>query len=151
MKLAEALIERAEIQKKNGQLIKRIQDNVKVQEGDLPAEKYETLIDEYEKNMIRFLELVQRINETNSKTAFNEEMNISDAIARRDYLGSRIGAYRGIYEASTIKLDRYNRHEVKFVRCISVTEIQDKINTLSKEYRELDTKLQGLNWTIDLL
>lgn len=151
MKLAEALIERAEIQKKNGQLIKRIQNNVKVQEGDVPAEKHEMLIDEYEKNMIRFLELVQRINNTNNKTAFDEKMNISDAIARRDYISSRIGAYRGIYEATTIKFDRYNRHEVKFVRSIDVAELQDKINTLFKEYRELDTKLQGINWTIDLL
>lgn len=151
MKLAEALIERAEIQKKNEQLIKRIQDNVKVQEGDSPAENYEALVAEYEENMKRFLELVQRISNTNNKTAFDDKMNISDAIARRDYIGSRIGAYRGIYESATIKFDRYNRHEVKFVRCIDVAELQDKINTLSKEYRELDTKLQGINWTIDLL
>ena len=32
MKLAEALIERAELQRKNGELVKRISDNLLVQE-----------------------------------------------------------------------------------------------------------------------
>ena len=151
MKLAEALIERAEIQKKNGQLVNRIKSNTMVQEGDLPSEKPEELIAEYEQNMERFLELVRQINRTNSKTAFDEEMSISDAIAYRDYLGAKIGTYRDIYESATIKVDRYNRTEIKFVRCIDSGEIQKKIDALSKEYRELDTKLQGLNWTVDLI
>jgi len=151
MKLAEALIERAEIQKKNGQLSRRIKDNVKVQEGDTPAEKPEELIEEYERNMERFLELVRRINLTNSNTFFDGEMNVADAIARRDYLGSRIGVYREFYEAAAIRFNRYNRSEVKFVRSVNPKELQGKINALSKEYRELDTKLQGINWTIDLL
>ena len=151
MKLSEALIERAEIQKKNGQLMNRIKSNTKVQEGDSPSEKPEELIAEYEKNMDRFLELVKRINLTNSKTSFDEEMSIADAIAYRDYLGAKIGSYRDIYEAATIKVDRYNRNEIKFVRCIDSKELQGKIDRLSKEYRVLDTKLQGLNWTVDLL
>lgn len=151
MKLAEALIERAELQKKNGQLIKRIQYNVKVQEGDTPAENPEELIAEYEGNMTRILKLVQRINDTNCKTPFGKNMNITEAIAMRDYLAQRIKSYRDFYVAATIKQDRYNRGEIKFVRCVNSGEFQNKINILSKEYRELDTKLQGLNWTVDLL
>lgn len=53
MKLAEALIERAELQKKNAQLIGRILSNTKVQEGDSPAEEPEELIKLYEKNMLK--------------------------------------------------------------------------------------------------
>jgi len=151
MKLAEALIERAEIQKKNGQLINRIKANSKVQEGDAPAENPKELIAEYEDNMARFLELVQRINTTNSKTPFNDEMNISDAIALRDFLGAKIRAYRDFYETATIKIDRYSRNEIKIVSCNDPKELQTQINKLAKEYRELDTKLQGLNWTVDLL
>ena len=151
MKLAEALIERAEIQKKNGQLMNRIKSNTKVQDGDSPAEKPEELIAEYEKNMDRFLELVKQINMTNSKTTFDGEKSIADAIAYRDFLGAKIGSYRDIYESATIKVDRYNRTEIKFVRCIDSGKLQSKIDMLSKEYRELDTKLQGLNWTTDLI
>jgi uncharacterized protein YydD (DUF2326 family) len=151
MKLAEALIERAELKKKNGQLVSRIKTNTKVQEGDQPAEKPDELIAEYEKNMSRLLELVQKINETNCMTRFDGTMTVADAIARRDYLGSKIKAYREFYESSVIKIDRYSKNEIKFVRCIDAKGIQDKINSLSKEYRETDTKIQGLNWTTDIL
>ena len=151
MKLAEALIERAEISKKNGQLISRIKDNAKVQEGDSPSEKPEELIVEYEENMKRFLKLVQRINETNCKTLFDNELSIADAIALRDYLGAKIRAHRNFYESATIRMDRYSRNEIKVVSCIDAKDLQKKIDMFSKEYREIDTKLQSINWTIDLL
>ena len=151
MKLAEALIERAEIQKKNGQLISRIRDNTKVQEGESPSEKPEELIALYEENMTRFLELVQRINKTNCETPLDDKMSIADAIALRDYLGAKIRAYREFYESATIRVDRYSQKEIKIVRCIDAKELQNQVDRLSKEYREIDTKLQGINWTVDLL
>ena len=151
MKLAEALIERAEIQKKNRQLIDRIKDNANIQEGDLPPEKPEELIAVYEGNMVRFLELVQRINETNCKKPFDETRSIADAIALRDCLASKIRAYREFYESATIKLNRYSQKEIKTVRCIDAKEMQNQIDRFSKEYRQIDTKLQSINWTVDLL
>jgi hypothetical protein len=150
MKLAEALIERAEIQKENAQLLSRMTSNVIVQEGDAPIEQPQELIAEYEKNMERLLFLIKNINKTNDATPF-ENGTIADAIAKRDCLKSKINVYRSIYEAATIKHDRYNTNEIKFVRCIDAKELQYTINQLSKEYRELDTKLQCLNWNVDLL
>lgn len=151
MKLAEALIERAELQKKNAQLFSRITSNTMVQEGDSPAEKPEELIAEYEKNMEQLLFLVQKINETNHLTPFEGHGNVASAIAYRDNLKAKIGVYRSIYESATIKPERYSQKEVKFVRCIDARELQVKINQLSKEYRSLDTKLQGINWTVELV
>ena len=151
MKLAEALIERAELQKKNNQLISRIKDNAKVQDGDAPSEKPEDLIAEYENNMACFLELVQKINRTNCKASFDGDNSIADAIAQRDYIGAKIRAYREFYESATIKIDRYSRNEIKIVSCIDAKELQKQIDKLSKEYREIDMKLQGINWTVDLL
>jgi len=151
MRLAEALLERAEIRRKLGQLISRVKDNTKVQEGDSPSEKPEELITEYEENTMRLLELVRQINNTNCKTPFDPNMSIADAIALRDSLGAKIRAYREFYESATFKLDRYSQNEIKVVRCIDAKGLQNKINKLSKEYREVDTKLQGLNWTVDLI
>ena len=151
MKLAEALIERAEIQKENAKLLSRIKDNAMVQEGDSPAENPEDLIPEYDKNMERLLFLTQRINETNSKTPFDDKMNVAEAIALRDCLGAKNRAYREIYSNATIKPDRYSQKEVRFVRCVDIKDLQTQIDKFSKEYRELDTKIQGINWTIDLL
>jgi hypothetical protein len=151
MKLAEALIERAELQKENAKLLGRIKDNTMVQDGDSPAEEPEELIEQYERNMERFLLLVQKINETNSKTAFGNGMNIADAIALRDCLGAKHRAYQNMYSATTISVNRYSQNEIKFVRCLEPKVIQKRIDKLAKEYRELDTKLQGINWTVDLV
>ncbi|MEY8320773.1 DIP1984 family protein [Lachnospiraceae bacterium 46-61] len=150
MKLAEALIERAEIQKENAQLLNRMTGNVIVQEGDVPIEQPQQLIAEYEKNMERLLFLVQNINKTNDVTPF-ENGTIADAIAKRDCLKSKINVYRSIYEVATMKQQRYNANEIKFVRCIDAKALQHTINQLSKEYREIDTKLQCLNWNVDLI
>ena len=149
MKLAEALIERAEIQKRNGQLIKRINNCAKVLEGDQAPEEHEGLIAAYEMNMARFLELIQRINKTNNQTPFDGETSITDAIAKRDCIGLRIKAYREFYEAATAR-DRYSRNEIRTIRCIDPGEMQRNIDMLSKEYREIDTKLQALNWSVEL-
>ena len=151
MKLAEALIERAELHKENAKLLERIKDNAMVQEGDAPAEVPDELIAQYERNMERFLVLVRRINETNSKTTFSDGATIADAIAMRDCLGAKHRAYQNIYSATTINVDRYSQNEIKFVRCIDPKKIQKQIDSLAKEYRELDTKLQGINWTVDLV
>lgn len=156
MKLAEALIERAELKRKNFQLTDRINSNIKVQEGEVPAESPEELIAEYEHNMERMLELIKKINETNAKTFIKNKdgengETIKDAIAKRDCLSNKINAYRMFCDTATIRHDRFTKTEVKFIRCIDIKEIQNKINELSKEFRILDTKLQEINWTTDLI
>ena len=151
MKLAEALIERAELKKENAQLLVRIKGNAVVQEGDLPSENPKDLLNQYEKNMERFLYLVQKINETNSKTPFDSQMSISDAIALRDFYGAKHKIYQQLYEFASVNMTRYSHNEIRFVRCLEPSDIQKKIGEVAKEYRKLDTKLQGLNWTVEVI
>lgn len=70
MKLAEALILRADCQKRIAQLKSRLLVNAKVQEGDAPAETPQELISELERTSSELLDLIKRINRTNSATAF---------------------------------------------------------------------------------
>ena len=91
------------------------------------------------------------INETNSKTTFGDGISISDAIALRDCLGAKHQAYHNIYTSTKISTRRYGQSEIKFVRCIEPKEVQKQIDKLAKEYRELDTKLHGVNWTVDIV
>lgn len=151
MKLSEALIERAELKREIAQLRSRIGSNVLVQEGDAPAENPTELMQAYDAAMTRMRTLVQRINNTNSQTPFDATMTIAEAIALRDDLGARIQAYRGFYDAATIRQERYSAKEVKFVRCVDAKALQAKVDTLAKQYRLLDTALQGINWTVELL
>ena len=66
MKLAEALILRADCKKRLEQLKARVIRNAKVQEGDQPAEEPQGLLAEVERVARELAELVKRINRTNS-------------------------------------------------------------------------------------
>lgn len=151
MKLAEALIKRADLQKRIEQLRARLSRNVKVQEGDAPAEDPDKLLDELE-NLISELEiLIRRINKTNSKTQFDDARTITDILAERDSLLLKRTIYGDIVETASIKQDRYTRSEVKFKSTINVSEIQKEIDSLSKQHRELDADIQRTNWNVDLI
>ena len=66
MKLAEALIMRSDCQKRIAQLKSRLLANARVQENEAPAERPEDLIKELELVSEQLVDLVKRINRTNS-------------------------------------------------------------------------------------
>ena len=66
-------------------------------------------------------------------------------------LGKKISTLKEIAEEATVEVNRYSQTEIKIFSAMKVDQLQREINKYSKEYRELDTKLQGLNWTIDLM
>jgi hypothetical protein len=150
MKLAEALIARADVRKKTLQLRSRMTKNAKVQEGEQPAEAVEELLPVFERMTAEAESLVKRINRTNGATVIGDG-TLTDAIVERDCLRIKIDAYRELYDAAVIEQNRYSRSEVRFVRCIEPTVLQKTIDLMSKQYRDLDTKIQAANWTTELL
>ena len=149
MKLAEALILRANAQKRMEQLKQRILRNAKVQEGDTPGEDPVELLQEYESTASELTDLMQRINRTNSKTPF-QDSSLSDALAKRDVLRMRISLYQDLAQAASITGSRYSRSEVKFSSAVSVVRIQKEADILAKEHRELDARIQEANWQVEL-
>ena len=150
MKLAEALILRADCQKRFEQLKARILRSAKVQEGDQPAENPQELMDELERVLNELADLIKRINRTNSTTAYQDERTISDALAERDVLALRRGLYSDLAQTASVTQDRYTRTEVKYVRTIDVGEAQKQADQLARVYRELDARIQELNWQAEL-
>ena len=130
---------------------KRLLRSARVQEGDQPAEETTELLAETERTFARMLELVSAINRTNSKTDFDSEQSISDAIAERDVVAKRRDFLAGIAEAASTRQDRYSKSEVRFVATVSVGKLQTQVDQLAKRYRELDTRLQELNWKTELI
>ena len=151
MKLAEALILRADCQKRFAQLKSRLLANAKVQEGDQAAEDPKDLSAELERVAAQLGDLVKRINKTNSTTPFAGEGTISDALADRDVLALRRAAYSELAQTAAFTQDRYTRSEVKYVRTIDVVEIQKRADELAKNYRELDARIQEFNWLTELV
>jgi hypothetical protein len=150
MKLAEALILRADCQKRFAQLKARIVRSAMVQEGDAPPENPQELLAEAERVSNELEALIKRINKTNSLTVFEASRMLSDALAERDVLGLKRGVYNELASAASAMQSRYSRSEVKFKSTVDVAEVQKRIDELSKAYRELDARIQEFNWQTEL-
>jgi len=149
MKLATALSERADIQRRISELSVRLNNNAKVQEGEEPAEKPEELLKELDGCLVRLEELIAKINRTNNVTKHGDE-TISDLIARRDCLKERIRIMRDFLNASSEKVNRYSKAEIMILSTVSVAKLQKQVDGYSKQLRETDELIQQLNWTTDL-
>ncbi|MFP4977281.1 DIP1984 family protein [Paenibacillus sp. CN-4] len=150
MKLAEALVLRADTQKRVAQIGQRLGRVVKVQEGEQPAEDPMGLMAELETALDELAGWVRRINRTNASTPFDSEWSLSDALAERDKLMQKRKMLTDLLDQAAIKQDRYTRSEVRYTRTIEVAVIQRQIDDLSKAYRELDFKIQEKNWLTEL-
>ena len=149
MKLAEALNQRADLQKRIAQLRDRLSNNVKVQEGDQPAEKPEDLFKELEGSLKQLKDLIVSINRTNQETVVDGK-TLTEMIAEKDVLSMHLSALRDTLNAANVRSDRYSRNEIKFVRTIDVNALQKKVDDLSRDLREMDSRLQQANWTTEL-
>ena len=150
MKLAEALILRADQNRRIEQLKARLLRNAKVQEGETPAESPEELVRELEGLTGDFTTLVQRINRTNSATPFDGG-TLSDALTLRDVLAKKQDIYRSLAETASVTQTRYSASEIRLKSTVDVAETQKRADDLAKEYRELDAKIQEANWKTELL
>jgi Family of unknown function (DUF6847) len=151
MKLAEALILRGDCQKRIAQLKSRLLTNAKVQEGDAPAESPQDLLAELERTSSELVDLIKRINKTNSTAVFSGQRTISDALAERDVILMRHSVYRDLAQTAAFSQARLTRSEVKYISTIDVAEIQKRADEFSKNYRDLDARIQELNWQTELV
>lgn len=149
MLLAEALQNRADLQKRIEQLNDRIEANVLVQEGETPPENPEKLICEAEECYRRLETLMVRINNANAATR-TAEGTLTELIARRDCLIKRTETYRRFLEEARSCTRRATRTEIKILSVIDVGAYQAKCDQYAKEARRLDTLIQATNWTTEL-
>ena len=150
MKIAEALILRADIQKRIAQLRTRLNNNAKVQENEEPAENPELLLTVLENLISQLNDLIVKINRTNTLSKI-DGISLVELIAKKDTLSQKAGILREFIEIASQKVDLYSTTEIKVFSTVNVSEQQKKLDKLSKEIRETDTKLQQANWTIDLI
>ena len=150
MKLAEALQERADLNRNIEQLKSRLNNNVLVQEGEAPAEEPEVLKQELDACVLRLSYLVSRINLTNSQIRIDSETLI-ELIAKKDALMMKIAAYKDIVNTACMTSYRARNTEIKIKSSITVKDWQAEIDAMAKELRLLDNKLQESNWKTDLI
>ncbi len=150
MKLAEALQERADLNRAIEQLRSRFNYNVLVQEGEEPAENPEKLKRELDAALERLAYLIAQINQTNCATMVDGH-TLTELIAKKDVLSLKISTYKDIAYAGSQTAYRARNTEIKIKAAISVADWQAAIDKMSKELRLLDNKLQESNWKTELI
>lgn len=149
MKLAEGLSNRKDLQMRIEQLKVRLLNNMKVQEGDKPAEQPADLMAEFDTCLVQLEEMIYRINATNMKTV-KDGRTLTEMMAERDVLGKRLQVLREVFDRASQSQDRYGRNEIRYVTTIDVPALRKQIDTYSQQLRKLDMEIQTLNFSTDL-
>ncbi len=150
MKLAEALLLRSEYQTKIENLQGRILQNIKIQEGDQPHEAPQALLDEALGLTEKLSQLIQDINARNNQALLPDGRSLAQALVARDTLTRQRRLLVTVVEAGSSQEYRHARSEIKFQLTLSLADIHQQIDRLSRQFRELDTLIQGENWRVDL-
>lgn len=152
MSVGEALNRRSDLQKRIAQLQSRLGASVLVQEGDEPPESAQELLAEVDQLSDELQRLIAHINRTNASTRLSTGETVTEGLAQRDVLALRQDVLRTVVRAATNNsLSRYSRSEIRMVRQVRVADIQRTIDTLARQRRELETRLQEHNWTTRLM
>ncbi|WP_103605716.1 DIP1984 family protein [Campylobacter concisus] len=150
MKLAQALILRADTQKRIEQLKVRLLSNAKTQENEKPSEDPKLLLKELDKLTNELFTLICSINLTNSSAKF-DGISLTEMIAKKDALVLKANVLREFATSASQKVDLYSNSEIKILSTVDVAALQKQVDALSKEIRELEMKLQEANWAVDLV
>jgi len=150
MKLAEALQERADLNRRISELTDRISCCVLVQEGEEPPEDPEELFHELDADIAQLGQLVASINRTNSATVVDGK-SLTEIIAEKDALNCQLDSYRSILSTASADVYRARETEIKILKTVDVRSLRRKTDAISKQIRLLDNTLQRANWTYDLM
>lgn len=146
MKLAEALIERTDLQRRLEQLKQRLNQNAQYQEGEEPTEDPNTLLTEYRQTATALEQLIVKINLANNRLSLENGLLMVEALAKRDRLKTEQSTLINLADSATQTFDRYSRSEIKTLAAIDVKAIRKQIDELAKQHRQLDTQIQQANW-----
>lgn len=151
MRLAEALVLRADINTHIAQLHNHIKNNALIQEGEKPLEDPQALLAELTQLLQRLGDLITAINRTNIQITLDQGMTITAALARRDILARQYDLFNSIANAASERFNRYSRSEIRIMTTVDIGTMRHQIDELARQRRELDTAIQAANWATELI
>jgi len=150
MKLAEALVLRADVQRRIEQLRANVKQSALVQEGEQPPEDPQALLSQLDGLFDQLTDLIIRINKTNMLTVMPGGGIMTEALAQRDVLSLRYRIISELANTAADRTDRYGRSEIRKIATVDVAVLREQATDLARQRRELDTAIQALNWATDL-
>ncbi|WP_414171785.1 DIP1984 family protein [Clavibacter tessellarius] len=160
MRLAEALMERSDLQRRVESLRSRIQATARYQEGEEPAEDAAALLAEAIEAVDLLAALVTRINVTNTAARLDDGTPLTAALARRDALRTRHGILTSAADAASGRAGggmaagyapRQMRSELRQIAALPIREVRERADDAARELRELDARIQRANWEVELV
>lgn len=149
MKLAEALMTRADIQNRIDDLRGRLCANAIVQEGEECAEDPRELLGQLEALTGELERLVTAINLTNARTT-RDGATLTGLLARRDCMKLRLSAMRDFLASASATGQRARGGEIRLLSAVPVRELQRQVDEQAARLRRLDIAIQELNWSTEL-
>jgi len=151
MKLAEALLERADLNKRIEQLQSRILASASYQEGEVPAEDASALLSECLTTIAAREVLVTAINLSNSETRVAVGRTMTELLSARESLRDQHSILARAADASAGGWGhRQMRSELRQMSALPVTEVRRQADAIAQQLRELDVLIQRTNWEADL-
>ncbi len=144
IKLAEAILQRSDIQKNLEQLKSRLNNNALRQENIKTPEDPTNLLKEINILYNQLELIINTINEANNQTGLYKLLN------KRDLLKSKLSALRTFLEQLSSGVSRYTKTEIAILPNYDSNKIQKEVDLLSKEFRLLDNQIQSQNWIIEV-
>ncbi len=150
MKLAEALMERAELRNRISAISSRLNANSKVYEGEEPAEDPKRMLEELDTVIPRYAELIARINTANANTVASDGHTLAELMASRDALIAKAKVLNGLIDAA-METNHYRTPDMpKRVSTVDVRSLRRESDAASKEAREKDALIQATNWITEI-
>ena len=147
MKLAEALLLRADLMKKIEHLQNRITPVLIVSDDKLPQEDPDKLMAQLRKAIQDLETLIIRINKTNNETYIEGEGFLMEALAKRDSLKILSEKLRYIRYAAQIN----NSGDKNLKTTMDIKNLQIEMDQTGRAFREIDSKIQEINWLTELI
>src|SRR5690349_6352963 len=108
MKLSEASIQRADVQKRLNRVQQRLVQSALVQEGSKAPEDPKKLLLEVDQLLAELERLVKQINRTNLSTDVEHDKSFTDALAEHDTLKMKIQMLTALAGAAVPQQNRYS-------------------------------------------
>lgn len=150
MKLAEALLLRADLQKKVASVSARVARNVVVQQGEVPHEDPELLLREGTSVIEELRTQVVGINTAHLTGKTADGRTLTAALAQRNALAQQHALRVAALAATSKEPDRYSTREITWVATVQVKDLQKRLEDLSRSIRETNLAIQAANGTIEV-
>lgn len=149
MKLAEALLERRDLQNKLLGLKNTMISQSLIEEGDKLEVSMDELLKEYHIVNVQLEKIIVGIHEKNQTVIVLETKETLQAtLEKREGYRREYDVYQEIISTQQDQR-RFARNEIKMVPSFSQKELTEKLNELAKKIRQVDALIQQTNWRED--